>query len=134
MAGTPETVANMKEFADSGALKLDLLVAMFFHVQSAEETSEQVSAEYENGLRIAGGKVNLDGGTPGRTAFLREPYFTQEPGMDPDYRGYSSIENQKDLNALVESYYELATPIFIHALGDAAIDQAIAAVSHATDK
>ena len=134
MAGSPDTRADFMRFASSGELKIDLLQAMFFHVQSAEETLEQLSNDYESRFRVAGGKINLDGGTPGRTAFLREPYYTQEPDVDPDYRGYSSIEEQEDLNNIVEDFYRLEVPVFIHALGDAAIDQAIAAISNAKSK
>ena len=108
------------------------------HVHTSTAGLEQVktwySPEYDRHLRVGGGKINLDGGSPGRTAFLREPYYTQTPGQADDYRGYSAIPDQVALNALVASYYEARVPVFIHALGDAALDQCIEAVAYAQAK
>ncbi len=131
MAGFPHTVRAMQAYAESGALKIDLMTAVLAVAQKASETAKQFSQDYSDHFRVGGGKVNLDGGTPGRTAYLREPYYTQNEGVDADYRGYSSIAKQEDVNTLVASFYQQKIPIFIHALGDAAIDQAIAAVDYA---
>lgn len=95
--------------------------------QSAADTQDAADSLY------FGGKINLDGGSPGRTAYLREPYYTQDEGVPADYRGYSSITKQEDLDAMVDSFYQERIPIFIHALGDAAIDQAIHAVAAAQE-
>ena len=130
LAARPEQVALMRAAGQMGLLKLDLLAAVLYLTSTAEVTAELYSESYTNHFRVAGGKVNLDGGSPGRTAFLREPYYKQKPG-ESDYRGYSSIERQADINDLVASYYALDVPIFIHALGDAAVDQSIEAVTHA---
>jgi predicted amidohydrolase YtcJ len=130
----PHDIEALQDYAASGRLDIDLAAAVLAVTQDADKTSALYSREYNNRFRVAGGKINIDGGTPGRTAYLRDPYYTQEEGGAADYRGYSSIENQEDLNALVESFYENTTPIFIHALGDAAIDQAITAVASAESK
>ena len=131
MAATPELVAAFKAYAHAGKLDIDLSAAVMAVMQTAAKTAKQTSAGYHERFRVAGGKVNLDGGSPGRTAYLREPYFIQDAGVTPDYRGYSSINKQEDLDQMVASFYKLKVPIFIHALGDAAIDQAIRAVSGA---
>ena len=131
MAGTPDLVAAFQAYADQGRLDIDLSTAVLSTQQSAEETAKQFSLAYAKRFRVVGGKVNLDGGTPGRTAFLREPYFKQDEGAPADYRGYSSIIEQAYMDQLVTSYYKEQIPFFIHALGDAAIDQAIHAITAA---
>ena len=130
-ASSPDDLALLRQLRDQGALKADVVA----HVHTSTATLEQVKAlysqDYDRHLRVGGGKINLDGGSPGRTAFLREPYYTQTPGQADDYRGYSAIPDQEELNQLVASYYEARVPIFIHALGDAAVEQCINAVSFA---
>jgi len=75
--------------------------------------------------------VVLDGGSPGRTAYLRKPYHTPSLGQPDEYRGYPTIQDQTVLNQLVNSYYQNSTPIYIHALGDAAVDMSIEAIQYA---
>jgi predicted amidohydrolase YtcJ len=133
MAVLPPLLEVFKAYAAAGKLDIDLAGAVMAVSQPAKQTAQLVSRQYQHRFRVAGAKVNLDGGSPGRTAYLREPYFTQDVGVSSDYRGYSSITQQQDLDDLVAKYYELETPVFIHALGDAAIDQAIHAVSAAQE-
>ena len=71
---------------------------------------------------------------PGHTAFLREPYYTRAAGQAAEYRGYSGIPDQEELNALVAGYYAEQVPVYIHALGDAAVDQCSAAVRNAEQR
>jgi predicted amidohydrolase YtcJ len=132
MAGIPDNIKSLRTYARDGKLKVDLMVGALIIASSAAKIVEDYTTDYFDRLRIGGGKINLDGGSPGRTAYLREPYYTQAEGVAPEYRGYSSIEKQEDMNALVRPFYKNRVPIFIHALGDAAVDQAIAAVRDAT--
>jgi predicted amidohydrolase YtcJ len=133
-AGAAHILDLLRAYADSNHLEVDLMALPLASSQDAQTTSQQFSKNYRKHFRVGGGKINLDGGSPGRTAYLREPYFTQEAGMDPGYRGYPSIEDPAKLNAIVSSFYEVKTPIFIHALGDAAVDQAIQAIRNAQEK
>ena len=122
------TVTNMggsgdllREMARQERLPLDVIAA---------GSDETYSAEYVNRFRVGGSKMVLDGGSPGRSAYLRDPYFKQQPG-EQAYRGYPRYETQEEIDAQVEAYYRAGTPVHIHALGDAAVDQAIAAVQAA---
>ena len=122
------TVTNMggsgdllREMARQGRLPLDVVGA---------GSNEAFSTEYEGRFRVAGSKMVLDGGSPGRSAYLREPYFIQLPG-EQGYRGYPRYESQAEIDAQVLGYYQAGIPTHIHALGDAAVDQAIAAVQAA---
>lgn len=112
---------------------MDFIAYPLLIAEGAEKIAEQCSPTYSNHFRIGGGKINLDGGNPGRTAYLRDPYYVQVEGFDADYRGYSSM-TQDEMNATVESMYEVEVPIFVHALGDAAVDQAITAIRSASEK
>lgn len=130
-AAAPDDLVLLQKLRDQGDLKADVIAQV--HTRAAPLTwiEEQYSLSYDRHLRVGGGKINLDGGSPGRTAFLRQPYYTQAPGYSSDYRGYSSIKKQGKLQQLVGSYYQARVPLYIHALGDAAVDQAIAAVEYA---
>jgi len=122
------TVTNMggsggvlREMARQQRLPLDVIAA---------GSDQTYSAEYVNRFRVGGSKMILDGGSPGRSAYLRDPYFKQQPG-EQGYRGYPRYGNQEEIDAQVEAYYRAGTPVHIHALGDAAVAQAIAAVQAA---
>ncbi|MCP4306955.1 MAG: amidohydrolase [bacterium] len=129
---SPESVALLKGMAEQGRFPVDVMAAVIYLSATADDVANMYSDTYDNRFRVGGGKINLDGGTPGRTAYLRDPYFKQLPG-ETDYRGYSSITEQDDLNEVVASYFAIDVPIFIHALGDAAVDQAIAALENANN-
>jgi predicted amidohydrolase YtcJ len=73
----------------------------------------------------------LDGGLPGYTAYLKEPYFKLLPGMATDYRAYPFYEDQEQINNWVAEFYKNNWPCLIHALGDAAVDQFLEAVQYA---
>ena len=128
--GSLEKAKLFQTMGEQGRLPLDLVMGILYVGTTAEQVGAVSSDTYKNHFRVIGGKINLDGGSPGRTAYLREPHYKQLPG-EKDYRGYSSIAKQDDMNKLVASYYEAGVPIFIHAIGDAALDQCIEAITYA---
>jgi len=130
-ATTQSTYDVIKELGNENQLEVDFGLAFYTALTTPEVVKNLYSKTYENNMRVIGGKLNLDGGSPGRTAFLREKYYTPTIGQPDDYRGYSSIKEQEDMNTLVASYYKERIPFFIHALGDAALDQCIKAVTYA---
>ncbi|MCZ6718437.1 MAG: amidohydrolase [Gammaproteobacteria bacterium] len=130
MGASRLSMALLQEMARQQRLPLDVIAFGFNKIFTVEQISALYAEDYRNHFRVGGLKVVLDGGSPGRTAYLREPYFKQFSG-EKDYRGYPHIQNQAELNALVESNYRAGTPVHIHALGDAALDQAIEAVQAA---
>jgi len=128
---TPQQLMAFKQLASKQRLNQDVIALQFFETVGVDEVKKAYSNNYHNRFRVGGGKVVLDGGSPGRTAYLRDPYHTPTHGQAADYRGYPTIEEQSTLNTLVDSYYQNSVPIFIHALGDAAIDMSIDAVKYA---
>ncbi len=133
-AAIPSQVKALKALAKNKRLKQDVIALQFFEVSPLEDVRKNYSKEYQNNFRVGGGKVVLDGGSPGRTAYLKHPYHVAGDGHEADYRGYPTIKKQQTLNALVGSYYQAQVPIFIHALGDAAVEMSIDAVSYAESK
>ena len=133
MAADSRILGILRQLASAGRLPVDVVAYLFYLTTPAEEVAAAHSPAYTKHFRVGGGKINLDGGSPGRTAFLREPYHKQLPGEE-GYRGYSSIEDQGRLDDLVASYYERDVPLAIHALGDAAVDQCIHAVRAAEQR
>ncbi len=130
MAADESSLTLLRRLAADGRIPVDVVAFLFFATSSAAETAAAHTPAYTDHLRVGGGKINLDGGSPGRTAFLRKPYHVQLPGEE-GYRGYSSIADQERMNRIVASYYEAGVPLAIHALGDAALDQCITALREA---
>ncbi len=58
---------------------------------------------------------------------MLEPYHEQLAG-EIDYRGFPHFKDQEVLNTLVQENIEAGNPLYIHALGDAAVAQAITAL------
>jgi predicted amidohydrolase YtcJ len=84
--------------------------------------------EYRNRYRIAGMKIALDGSPQGRTAWRTIPYLLPPDGQKPDYRGYPVIPDTRVIEGVFEEAYRNGWPTHVHANGDAAIDQLIAAL------
>jgi predicted amidohydrolase YtcJ len=80
-------------------------------------------------VRIGAVKLVADGSIQGYTAYLREPYHVP-PGDGPGARGYPRYPAE-ELRARVAAYRAAGRQVAIHANGDAAIDDALAALEAA---
>ncbi len=129
MAATPLSMGLLQEMSRQQRLALDVVVAGNARMFTSEQIAALYSADYRGRLRLGGVKIVLDGGSPGRSAYLLAPYHQQLAG-EQDYRGFPQFE-AAELNDLVESSYRAQVPVYIHALGDAAVAQAIDAIEHA---
>ena len=123
----PGDVPLLQEMAQAGRLKLDVVAFPFYAFTPPEEVIELYRPDYDNHFRVGGLKLLLDGGSPGRTAYLRDPYHKQLPGEE-GYRGYARVA-QAEINDIVARCFKCDLPLIIHALGDAALDQCIAALN-----
>jgi hypothetical protein len=92
------------------------------------------SRQYTNHYRIAGMKITLDGSPQGRTAWRTIPYLLPPDGQKAGYKGYPAIPDTKLVESLFEEAYKNGWPTHVHANGDAAIDQMIAAIRPAHAK
>jgi predicted amidohydrolase YtcJ len=87
------------------------------------------SKEYRNRYRVAGMKITLDGSPQGRTAWRTIPYVLPPDGQKPGYRGYPAMPDTKVVEDLFDEAYRKGWPTKVHANGDAAVDQMIAAIA-----
>jgi predicted amidohydrolase YtcJ len=88
---------------------------------------------YQNGWKIGGVKITADGSPQGKTAFVTQPYLHPPPGQPADYRAYPVVP-QAELDQWLDAAYRHDVQVLVHANGDAAIDELIAAVSRARRK
>jgi len=136
---TPEDLALYTQAADTGALKLDvMLYADLASASGALKGHKSLGPKYyKNRLRLAGVSFALDGVAEDRSAWLTQPYQLPPPGKRSAYSGYPWATDE----AATELFARAAAggwPVAVEANGDAAIDQAIkglraaAAVQHAS--
>jgi predicted amidohydrolase YtcJ len=88
---------------------------------------------YNNGLRIAGLKLTLDGSPQGKTAWLTKPYFIPPEGQSKDYVGYPAMTKEQ-VEAEVMDAFASNRQVLAHCNGDAAIDRYLDAIDKASQK
>jgi predicted amidohydrolase YtcJ len=86
---------------------------------------------YVNRVRLGGVKFWLDGSLD--TAWFTKPYTVNPPGKTGAFSGYQQIPNDV-LDAAFDKYWTSNLQINMHMNGDAAADQALAAIRKAVDK
>jgi len=86
---------------------------------------------YVNRVRLGGVKFWLDGSLD--TAWMLEPYAANPPGKTGTYRAYRQIPDEV-LDAAFDRYWPTNFQIHMHMNGDAAADQALAAIEKAVAK
>ena len=126
-ATDPATLKSLRKAAESGLLQVDV-VAYPLWTTAVESIGDQNVGTYQNGLKIGGVKIVLDGSPQGKTAFLSQPYEVAPEGMKPDYRGYPSMPDP-EVSGYVTLFADRGWPLLAHANGDAAADQLLAAVA-----
>ena len=96
--------------------------------------SDWYTPGYQNGYRVGGIKMTLDGSPQGRTAWRTEPYLIPPDGQQEGYLGYPAIPDDEVVAGIVDSAYANQWQLLVHANGDAAIDQFIEATRGAHEK
>ena len=86
---------------------------------------------YVNRVRLGGIKFWLDGSID--TAWFTQPYATNPPGKSGSFSGYRQIPDEV-LDAAFDTYWPTNLQIHMHMNGDAAADQALAAIAKAVKK
>jgi len=86
---------------------------------------------YVNRVRLGGIKFWLDGSID--TAWFTQPYTTNPPGKSGSFSGYRQISDEV-LDAAFDTYWPTNMQIHMHMNGDAAADQALAAIAKAVKK
>ena len=80
-------------------------------------------------IRIGAVKLVSDGSIQAYTGFLATPYFSLPPDKPRDYRGYPYVSAEK-LEHDIGRFHEAGWQVAVHANGDAAIGDVIAAFSN----
>src|SRR5690606_14373782 len=124
-SGAPGITA-LETAANSGDLAIRVVAWPFG--QFSKEAADKL--ELTSGkVKVGGIKQIYDGSIQGYTGYLSEPYYTPYHG-DASYRGFSRI-SKESLDASVMEAHKAGYQLFIHANGDAAIDDVLDAYSKA---
>jgi len=90
-----------------------------------------LDTRYVNRVRLGGIKFWLDGSLD--TAWFTRPYTTNPPGKTGAYRGFRQIPDAV-IDAAFDRFWPTEMQIHMHMNGDAAADQALAAIDKAVKK
>lgn len=129
---TNDACNTWQKLAKENKLTIDVAAYPDIQTQMTYMKTHGVQKEYTNHFRIAGVKLSLDGSPQGKTAWLTKPYIVPPPGQPKNYGGYPAFPKENDAIALVDSAYANNWQILAHCNGDAAIDEYIAAIKHAS--
>lgn len=129
---TTEEVRFLQKAAAQGKLYIDVAALMGFVEMDKWLDNPEFPFEenYSNNFRIAAMKVTQDGSPQGKTAYMREPYLTDGPAGQKNWRS-EPISSQPDFEQLVQTALDKNLPLQVHCNGDAAIDMLIDAARKA---
>ncbi len=118
--------AYLLDAAKRGLLDIDVL--SFIDYTDRKVIPTPTSRTYDGHYRVEGLKITLDGSPQGRTAWRTIPYLIPPDGQKSGYKGYPAIPDTKVVEALFDEAYQKGWQVKVHANGDAAVDQMIAAM------
>ena len=119
-----QAAANREPF------KADVAAFVRFNETPADLASIPYRRDYQDGFRVGGVKLMLDGSPQGRTAWVTIPYEEGPPGAPPDYVAYG-VMVPGEYKAAAAELIQGGIPIIVHANGDAAMDLMIDGVDDA---
>ncbi len=100
-------------------------------VEKLRAARPDLDKRYVNRVRLGGVKFWLDGSLD--TAWFTQPYTQNPPGKSGAFAGYRQIPDEV-LDAVFDRYWPTDLQIHMHMNGDAAADQALAAIAKAVKK
>ncbi len=117
--------------ASEGKIFLDIAaLPSFVDMPKWINNAKYKFGEYRNGLKLQGVKFAQDGSPQAKTAYVRAPYLTGGPSGQSNWRGETTQPKEAFMRQ-VKTAFDAGLQIFVHANGDAAIDQVIEAVDQA---
>ncbi len=122
-------VATLRSVAAEGDIPIDV-VAYPDVLVDRDFIGDNVSQTYENGVRVGGAKLTIDGSPQRFTALRDRPYFAPVGNYPPGWAGYSSATPEQTQDA-VRWAYENGIQILTHANGEGASDMLISAIEAA---
>jgi predicted amidohydrolase YtcJ len=127
---TPGLLPIAKAVASEGGLLNDVVVYPDILIDR-NFIKANVSSTYENGLRVGGAKLTIDGSPQGFTALRDRPYYNPVGHYAPGYAGYASASMEQVLDA-TNWAYENNIQLLTHSNGEGATDMLLAAIDSAT--
>ena len=126
---TPQVAGIARTVAAEGGMDVDVVVYPDVLVDRDFILANQ-SATYENGVRIGGAKLTIDGSPQGFTALRDRPYFDPIGAYPPGYKGYAAASQEQVVDA-INWAFENNVQILTHANGEGASDMLLAAIDAA---
>lgn len=121
----------LKKAADADKIFVDIAaLPNFTESKQWMGNPKYTFGEYKKGLKLQGIKFTQDGSPQGKTAYVSSPYLTGGPSGQENWRG-ETTQPKEDFIKQVKDAFDAGLQVFIHANGDATIDQAIEAVEAA---
>jgi len=125
------SIRFLQQAAAQGRLFIDVVaLPAFVDMKDWLGKPEFPFGTWHGRLKLQGVKITQDGSPQGKTAYLTTPFLTGGPGGEKDWRG-ETTQPKEAFFATVAAANAAGLQIFVHANGDAAIDQAIEAVEKA---
>ncbi|MFG6448886.1 amidohydrolase [Roseateles sp. BYS180W] len=118
-------------YANKYGFEIDVNAYVDYLDRKLLDDSKWFGPNYQQGYRLAGLKITLDGSPQGRTAWRTQPYLLPPDGQQAGYKGYPALADDKALMALYDEAYRKHWQVLTHANGDAAVDQLIRTISPA---
>ena len=123
-----EELDILKIRSNQERLLLDIAVLpIFIEGEQWLNNPEYTFGNYSNGLKLQGVKLIQDGSPQGKTAFMTKDYLTGGLSGEAIWTGDRMFAYQQ-FESFVKHYASNGIQLFIHANGDAAIDDVIKAV------
>lgn len=120
------TIKLFHQFADRKKLLIDI-------VAYAGWGEFDGVTPYQNGFKVAGVKMTMDGSPQGKTAYLSQPYLKPPTGKSEDYRGYP-IMPQPEIDEKILRLFKDNVQVNVHCNGDACMDMVISSFEKAIKK
>ncbi len=121
----------LKRAASQGKLYLDVIALPGFNEMKKWLNNDQYPfGQYKDGLKLQGMKITQDGSPQAKTAKVSSPYLTGGLHGEEDWHG-TNTQPKKDFIGQIKIAVDAGLQIFIHANGDATIDQAVEAIEKA---
>jgi predicted amidohydrolase YtcJ len=121
----PATAGLMKQVADEGGFKIDVMTFPDVLVDR-DFIKTNVSSAYRNRYRVAGAKLTIDGSPQGFTAWRDKPYVDPVGDYPKDYSGYAAA-NAEQVFGAVQWAAANGIQLLTHANGERASDLLVAA-------
>ncbi|MEO1856754.1 MAG: amidohydrolase [Rubritalea sp.] len=118
----------LQKAAAEGRIFLDIIsLPGFTEAPKFMGNNKYVFGKYENNFKFQGVKFTQDGSPQGKTAHVTTPFLTGGPAGEKNWVG-ETTQPKEDFQKQVKAILDTGLQVFIHANGDATIDQSIEAI------